>query len=81
MIEAQTQSSYFIIYTFIYFITQINTIVGQLLPIAKWLMVCFLDYKTYTFSNKKSRNKIECFIESSNYWCKTYDNEGNHAAL
>ena len=81
MIEAQTQSSYFIIYTFIYFITQINTIVGQLLPIAKWLMVCFLDYKTYTFSNKESRNKIECFIESSNYWCKTYDNEGKPCGL
>lgn len=79
--QMQIQSSYFIFYTFIYFITQINKIVEQILPMVKWLMIILFNYRTYTFTNKESRNKIECFIETNKYWCKTYDNEGKPCGL
>ena len=80
MIETQSQSSYFIFYTFIYFITQINTIVVNYSRLQNGYGI-FLNYRTYTFANKESRNKIECFIESSQYWCKNMIMKESHVVL
>ena len=72
----ETQQNYLILYTYIYFISQISTIINLCLPIIKWILILLFNYKTYYFNNKECRNKLNCFIESCNVLCSSYNFEG-----
>tara|TARA_B100000963_G_C22619579_1_gene669178 strand:+ start:633 stop:1688 length:1056 start_codon:yes stop_codon:yes gene_type:complete len=70
------QQNYLILYTYIYFISQIKTIISLFLPIIRWFMILVFNYRKYYFNNKESMNKLQCFIEANSVLCSTYNFEG-----